>query len=207
MGREEYSFVEIIIQIYEPGEVAWSNFINDSYINVDITEVTEEIPEVIQARAENDANELMAMSSGKRTWLINSMAYEADLRVLKPFKAYQFSCFGQGFLEGTASGIEHEIQQMGVEYVFQSFLPDIDKIGQQLIEVTRLKFQSLRAEYQPDYKTVRFVTLWSYTSWQDSYSHEWDSEWALIGLVVPEISNVAIALNSSAEGLIIKRID
>lgn len=187
MGREEYSFVEIVIQTYEPGDVAWSSYLNEhsELFDADLDEVTEQIPEVIAAQQENNANELVALAAGKRSWLVNSKAYEADLRVLKPFKAYGFRCFGQGFLEGTASGIDHEIQQMDAEYVFQSFLPELDKIGQQVIESAKVKMQGLRAEYQPDYKTVRFVTLWSYTSWQDSYSKEFDSSWELIGVVTP----------------------
>lgn len=36
-----------------------------------------------------------------------------------------------------------------------------------------------------DSKIVRFVTLWSYNSWQDSYNKEFDSEWYLLGLVNP----------------------
>lgn len=186
MSREEYSFVEVVIQTYEPGDREFSDYLNAewSMFTADLSEVTEEIQEVVEAKRENDANELMALSAGKKSWVINSKGREQDLLVTQPFKAFQFNCFGQGWTEGTASGIEHEMQQMYAEYVFKDSVEELTKIGQQLVDENKAKFHMNTVNW-PDYKTVRFVTLWAYQSFEDTYTHEFDSEWYLVGLVKP----------------------
>lgn len=186
-GRDEYSFVEVVMQTYEPGEVAWSDYLNSGWVLFEghFVDFTEDVEEVRQAKAENAGSKMIAESAGKSTYSVNSKAFEADLLVTQPFTVWQFNCFGQGFTEGTASGIEHEMQQMDAEYVFKAYLEELKKIGQQLIQEDYIHWNPARGK-QPDYKTVRFVTLWSYRSWEDSYNHEWDSEWTLEGLVDPK---------------------
>lgn len=194
-GRTEYSFVEVVMQTYEPGDRVWSSVLEDyNLIDADLQDVTEEIPEVIAAKAENKSREAAALSEGNMTWLINSKAYEADLIVTQPFTVWEFNCFGQNFAEGTSSGIEHEIQQMDLNYVFKAYLEELKQIGQQLIKADRKHPRNNLRPVGYDYKFVRFVTLWSYRSYEDTYTHEWDSEWALEGFVEPDLIGKLLSL-------------
>lgn len=64
--------------------------------------------------------------------------------------------------------------------IFGDCLEELKEMGQAILA-------DKKAMGHPKAKNVvRFVTLWSWRSYEDTYNHEWDSEWELLGLVEPK---------------------
>src|SRR5690606_32151987 len=138
----------------------------------------QDIQEVIEARTANEKAEEEAKAKGMRAWLVDSLGRDPDFLIKKPFVAFSFRCFGQNFDPEHSSGLDYEIRAMDTDYVFKGYQDQLEKIARDLQE--RYKVRRLRNDF--DEKVVRFVTLWNYRAWQDSYHKEWDSEWELLGL-------------------------
>lgn len=180
----EISFVEVVVRFHEPGDkLYWEHFDDQELLTfvIGLDEYGEDIQEVIEAREKNEQIEKEAKVQGRNSWLTDPKGWDPDFLVTQPFTSFEFRCFGQNFDCAYSSGLEFEIHSMDKDHVFSDWHKDLENTARELQE----KFKSRRMRKDWDGKTVRFVTLWSYHSWEDSYNHEWDSEWELLGLVTP----------------------
>lgn len=176
--RKEYSFVQVTMYYYQPGDKEYYNFLaNDCYLfDVNLGDVTQFSQEVLAAQAQNKKAEAEALKQNRNNWIINPKGEQPECIVTAPFQAFDFDCFGQTFGMSYSSGLEYEIEAAGKEYVFKGWIEQLTQIGFKLLE-----------GIETQEKCMKFVTLWSYFSWRDSYYNEWDSEWELLGLVTPSL--------------------
>lgn len=95
---------------------------------------------------------------------------------------FAFRFFGQTFDYSYASGLDFEFTEGYLGEMFEGWEEDFIKYGEQLIGLQQEKQKDL-LERDANYKMTRFITVWEYTAFQDSYSGEFEAEWDLLGLL------------------------
>ena len=153
---EEFSFVEVLMISYHPGDKEYQKFFEKAYTS----------------------------------------SHEPDLLFVKSITAFQFHYFGQSLDRNYSSGIAWEVQSMDADFVFGDWLDELKKIGQSILSDKK------EMGHPQASNTIRFVTLWSYSTFKDSYSGEFDSEWELVGLVEPK--KVALMLKENVKSRFLK---
>lgn len=89
--------------------------------------------------------------------------------------------FGQSFDSQWCSGIDYEIDYIGME-VFEGFEEQLTEIAKQLLKEHEEKIELFAKDNAPS-NEVQFVTVWYYTSYHDTYWDEFDTEWDLLGVL------------------------
>jgi hypothetical protein len=168
-NKAEISFVEVVCHFYEPGDKEFKDFFETELelFDINIDEYGKNIIEVVEAKSRDKGFDLKG--------------YEPDFLITKSFVGFKFSYFGQNFDACYSSGLAYEEHNMGPSYVFKNYKDELEEMARNLFD--KFKIRKLQDNWNGN--VVRFVTLWSYLSWQDSYYKEWDSEWELLGLVEP----------------------
>lgn len=188
MGLEDYgefSFVEVVVRFFEPGNKECKDLFDElELFDLNLDEYGEDIQEVVEAKAQTRKNREEAEKSGKGWWdvLSGGHDWEEDFLVSKPFCGFEFRCFSQNFDPYYSSGLASEIESVGTDWVFKGWKDELEKMAHGLVEDSKMKFDLIPSL---NGRTVRFITLWKYMAWQDSYNKEWDSEYELLGLVTP----------------------
>lgn len=106
---------------------------------------------------------------------------DGNLVATENFVAFSFRCIGQNLDRSYSSGVEYEWFEIGTEEVFSHFINDLIEIGESIL--ADKDSQGLDLQQFFDGRVVRFITVWNYESWRDSYYKEWDSECYLVGLL------------------------
>jgi hypothetical protein len=180
---EEISFVEVIMVHYEPEDKEYqAYFENEVHCFLgNWEECSEEIQEVVVARKQKEENEEQARKEGRSVWgRCSVLAYAPDTLIIQPLTTFRFNFFGQNFDRNYAGGLEWEVREMDYDYIFKDNLEELKEMGMKILA-------DKKAMGHPKANNlVRFVTLWSWRSYQHSYYNEWDSEWELLGLVDPK---------------------
>lgn len=105
-----------------------------------------------------------------------------DVIVTQDFYGFVFTFVGESFDDIYAGGLHWEYGEGLQGETFSDWEADLIKYAEVKFEDYKKKQELLR---NPNYDVnfVRFVTAWEWTSYEDSYNHEFESEWNLLGLV------------------------
>jgi hypothetical protein len=98
-----------------------------------------------------------------------------DIQFTKDVNLFQFQFFGQNLDGEYANGLDFERGHIGYD-IFDGWENDLAGLGDWVL--ANYQEKGIRTE-----NLVRFVTIWIYNSWQDSYYGEFESEWDLVGLL------------------------
>lgn len=155
----EYCLVEVNMRKFEPGDKWYQG-----WFEMEIDFATESWEEATKEFEKKDS----------WPWVVY------DVEIIKPITTFNFSFMGQHAGDfGYANGLEWEVANIGTAEVFEGWEKDLEEIGSSIIQNYEKRGRDFGRKF------VRFITLWTYDGYQDSYNGEFDSEWDLVGVVDP----------------------
>ena len=156
----EISFVEISIFFFKKGSLGYSALLDDlDYSYPQWEDCVEDINE----------NE------------IKSPFKDNDIVFIQDCCGFNFTFIGQNFDSSYHSGAHWEYCEGYQEEFFEGAIEDLIKWGELRLKEHNEKMKFMQNRYETNF--VRFITAWEWTSYEDSYYHEFKTDWNLLGLV------------------------